>query len=292
VAVLLRVSVLIPTYNRPDNLSEVLDSILKQTTRPDEVIVVDDHTPTSKIRTVCREHAANFRQMSIDLKYIRNPRERSVNTARNVGVEKSEGDIIFFLDDDMIPFEHFIQGILDIFERYPMALGVQGWMVDRAVYHHPLSEAIRRFFLLFYHTTNSCKYFEYPSTLTKIINCQHLDGGCSAYRREVFSQFRFDENLKKSWNLGDQLFSYSIYQKHPLSLFITPNAKVFHKGSKKGRMTGVRSTRHGYRSRKYVLTGSFGFKGLLIFYWQNLGFFVIDLAIKVWRYFRLLGQRF
>ncbi|MBO3799763.1 MAG: glycosyltransferase family 2 protein [Candidatus Brockarchaeota archaeon] len=52
-----------------------------------------------------------FNGLSINLIYIRNPRERSTAVARNVGVEKARGDT-FFLDSDMLVFNDFIEKII------------------------------------------------------------------------------------------------------------------------------------------------------------------------------------
>ena len=51
----MKVSVIVPTYYRPNDLMELLESILKQTVKPLEVIVVDD-TPSTIIRDVCVEY--------------------------------------------------------------------------------------------------------------------------------------------------------------------------------------------------------------------------------------------
>ena len=44
---------IVPTYFRAHDLSELLDSILRQTVKPFEVIVVDDNTPNDGVKIVC-----------------------------------------------------------------------------------------------------------------------------------------------------------------------------------------------------------------------------------------------
>jgi len=103
----LKTSVVIPTYHRAFDLSEFFDSILKQTITPIEVLVVDD-TPNDSIKTVCEEYKVKFEKRTADIKYIRNPRERSAAVARNVGLENAIGDIILFLDSDTILYQEYI----------------------------------------------------------------------------------------------------------------------------------------------------------------------------------------
>jgi len=267
-----KISVIIPTFYRQADLSELFDSILKQTIKPFEVLVVDD-TPNDTIKIVCKRYETKFKNINTDLRYLRNPRHQSAGVARNVGIENTGGDIIFFLDSDVILYKECVENILEVFNDNPEALGVQGWIINyriygNNIYYYPLFAKI---FCLKRNVKNSCKYFEYPIILTKIINCATLHGGCMAFKKNVLSEFRFDENLKKYSYMEDNLLSHSILQKYPNSLFITPYAKIIHKVSETGRMEDKALSKHQESCRKYVLTKLFGFKGLLIYYWQNIG---------------------
>lgn len=97
------------TYGRPEDLSKLLNSLLRQVVKPLEVIVVDDKTPTDVIKVVCEEYTAKCQRVNINLIYIRNPRKRALTVARNVGTEKAKGDVILFLDSDMILYPDFIE---------------------------------------------------------------------------------------------------------------------------------------------------------------------------------------
>jgi GT2 family glycosyltransferase len=76
----------------------------------------------------------------------------------------------------------------------------------------------------------------FPLPLTKVITAQRLSGSCCCYRRSVFKEFQFDENLKKWANMEDIDFSYRLYKKYPTSLYAVPYARVIHKGSPEGRL--------------------------------------------------------
>jgi glycosyltransferase involved in cell wall biosynthesis len=88
------VSVIIPTYNRGHLLERAVNSVLKQTFRDFELIVVDDasedHTGRLKILT----------DNADKLTYYCLPSNRGVSAARNFGLQKSRGEWIAFLDSD------------------------------------------------------------------------------------------------------------------------------------------------------------------------------------------------
>jgi len=279
----MKVSVVIPTYFRPDDLAELFDSLLTQTIKPLEVIVIDD-TPADMIEVVCEIYKVRFESVRSTLIYIRNPRERSIAIARNVGAEKAQGEIIIFLDSDVILYPDYIAKIMEVFRKYSNALGVQGWNVNaKKIRTHPLIKAIQTFFRLQHYVKDSCKFTEYPNMLTKTINCEYLHGSNFAVKRDILTEFKFDDTLKKYSYMEDLLFSHSVYQKFTTVLYITPNAKCIHKRSKEGRMEMAEKTPHLRQCRKYVLTKLFGVKGLFFYYWQTIGISIINLITKIWR---------
>ncbi|HLP75745.1 MAG TPA: glycosyltransferase, partial [Candidatus Paceibacterota bacterium] len=89
------VSVIVPTYNRPDWLGETLKSILAQTYREFEIIVVNDAGPD--VRHVIEPLNAEGR-----VRLINHERNKGLAGARNTGVRASRGDYIAYLDDDDI----------------------------------------------------------------------------------------------------------------------------------------------------------------------------------------------
>ncbi|MGD6850561.1 MAG: glycosyltransferase family 2 protein [Candidatus Bathyarchaeia archaeon] len=270
----MKVSVVIPTYNRAKDLSVLLDCILKQTTLPLEIIIVDDNTPDNSINDVFNSYKLQFGKLDCDLKYARNVRENSASISRNVGLRLASGEVFMFFDDDMFLFDDYIEKIIDVFKIHPEALGVQGWIQSSGISNKRQNlpfMILHKIFLLGQATRDSCNLFSYPAILTKIINCQALCGGAMALRKEVFKEFLFDENLKKHSHMEDDLFSYSVYQKYPDSLFITPYAKCIHKHSSAGRVVGKQTDRTKNAYRRYVLVKLFGKKGNILYFWQRTG---------------------
>jgi glycosyltransferase involved in cell wall biosynthesis len=87
-----RVSVIIPTYNRIDLLTETLDSVLHQTFADFEIVVVDDGSTDGTV-----DHLAG---LDPRLRLVALPHIGHLDTVRNHGLAAARGDLIAFLDSD------------------------------------------------------------------------------------------------------------------------------------------------------------------------------------------------
>ena len=91
---IVKISVVIPTYNRPDTLKRAITSVLSQTCTDFEIIIVNDSHQERPVWDIIN-HFADER-----IRYFRNERSKGGNGARNTGIIKSKGEYIAFLDDD------------------------------------------------------------------------------------------------------------------------------------------------------------------------------------------------
>jgi glycosyltransferase involved in cell wall biosynthesis len=89
----LTVSVVIPTFNRPEATLIAIRSALEQTRQPDEIIVVDDASKPPLHSRVSVLPDPRIRILTF-------PVNRGASAARQAGVEAAKGDIIAFLDSD------------------------------------------------------------------------------------------------------------------------------------------------------------------------------------------------
>ncbi|MBF0547899.1 MAG: glycosyltransferase [Candidatus Riflebacteria bacterium] len=87
-----RVSVVIPTRDRPAMLQEALGSVLAQSHSPCEIIIAEN-----SVRPIQSEEISNLHPM---ISIIRVPGEHGPGSARNAGLQKASGDFVLFLDDD------------------------------------------------------------------------------------------------------------------------------------------------------------------------------------------------
>lgn len=87
-------SVIIPVYNGREYLSEAIDSLLQQTSPPEEIIVIDDGS-TDGTDQLIAEYCTTYPH----IRMIRNARS-GVSAARNKGLDIATGQFIYFMDAD------------------------------------------------------------------------------------------------------------------------------------------------------------------------------------------------
>lgn len=86
------VSVIIPTYNRSGYLTNAIESVINQSYKKIEIIVVDDNSSDNTEEIV--------KSIDFPILYVKQDNNRGGSAARNVGIELAKGDYIAFLDDD------------------------------------------------------------------------------------------------------------------------------------------------------------------------------------------------
>lgn len=125
------VTVVIPTYGRPEYLVDAVRSVVDQTYDPVELVVVDDHSP-EPIAPVLDDVATD----GLDrFRCVRHEENRGANAARRTGIEAGRGEYVAFLDDDDYWRPSLVERAVDAFERdgpSPDVVVVSAEMVDGA----------------------------------------------------------------------------------------------------------------------------------------------------------------
>lgn len=111
------VSVIVPTYNRASLLKRSIGSILKQTFKNFEVIVVDDGSMDNTEDTIKKFDNPKIR-------YIKNKKNVGANATRNIGIEASRGRYIAFQDSDDEWLPEKLEKQIKIFEKVSSKVGV------------------------------------------------------------------------------------------------------------------------------------------------------------------------
>jgi GT2 family glycosyltransferase len=272
------VSVVIPTYNRPGDLRECLRSILSQTARPGEVLGVDNGDPGAT-RELVASMSGDFAAAGIALQHVPNLLENSLTTAKNIGIDRSRGALISFLDDDVVLDPGYYEAILEAYRRSPGVLGVEGAVVgegSRNPIAAGLDQALGRVFFLGFREPARCRVL--PSLAVTYprggqpVSCEWLSGAAT-YRRLVFNEFRPDEKLRKYADNEDLDLSYRIYRRFPGSLMYLPEAKYRHKGSVQGRVTGMERVymQEVYRLYLFYKHMDATVVNTVIYLWSRLG---------------------
>ena len=91
----MKYSFIIPVYNRPDEVDELLDSLTRQACRDFEVVVVEDGSAVP-CRDVCDRYADR-----LDLHYY-NKENSGPGQSRNYGAERAQGEYLIVLDSDVV----------------------------------------------------------------------------------------------------------------------------------------------------------------------------------------------
>lgn len=112
------ISLIIPAYNVETYLGEALESVLAQSRRPEEVIVIDDGS-TDGTGQVAQEFCSQFQNgAGVAIRVIRQD-NAGIGAARNTGLAMARGDFIAFLDADDLWPPGRVQVLLAEFDRSP-----------------------------------------------------------------------------------------------------------------------------------------------------------------------------
>lgn len=112
----MRISVVIPVYNRERYLGEAIESVLGQTRQADEVIVVDDRSTDGS--------AALARSYGVTV--VAQERNRGAAAARNVGTRVATGDVVAWLDSDDRWLPDHLEVVGGLLARHPDASAAFG----------------------------------------------------------------------------------------------------------------------------------------------------------------------
>lgn len=102
----MKYSIIVPVYNRPDEVDELLESLCKQSFKDFEVIIVEDGSSVA-----CKEVCDKYMER-LDLKYFLK-QNSGPGQSRNYGAERSKGEYLIVLDSDVVLPEDYLQAVED-----------------------------------------------------------------------------------------------------------------------------------------------------------------------------------
>ncbi len=100
----MRYSLVIPVYNRPDEVRELLESLTRQREKDFEVVVVEDGS------SVASEDVVRHCRLGVPVAYVRQANAGPA-AARNNGAGHAKGDYLIFLDSDAVVPDHYLEEI-------------------------------------------------------------------------------------------------------------------------------------------------------------------------------------
>jgi cellulose synthase/poly-beta-1,6-N-acetylglucosamine synthase-like glycosyltransferase len=199
-----RISVIVPTYNRPDYLDRCIKALLAQNFAPAEfeIIVADDAASTSTRQQV-EEWASRAGVEGYDIHYVpvTGPHHGTA-AARNCGWRSAQAGLIAFTEDDCVPEMNWLQAGVDAFSDDVDALSGR---IVMPIPGHP----------------TDYEYNAFQLTKSKFVTAN------SFYSRSVLMEVNgFDERFTSAWREDSDLFFTLLEQQKHCTL--APTAVVMH----------------------------------------------------------------
>ncbi len=106
----MKYSIIVPVFNRPDEVDELLESLVNQEEKDFEVIIVEDGSQIP-CEDVCRKYADQ-----LTLRYFMKPNS-GPGQSRNYGAERAEGEYLLILDSDVVLPDGYLKAVNDELDR-------------------------------------------------------------------------------------------------------------------------------------------------------------------------------
>lgn len=192
----LTLSIIIPVNNREKHLRHTLEHLKKQTLPSSqfEILVIDDGS-TDKSGEVAQE---------FDVQVIRTSHS-GPGAARNKGIEKAHGEVILFLDADILVPSDFLEKVLLLHSRTNnlVLLGARRHLPEHQSSIQSQARLDSREKLLLHHSFG-LSHLKHPWSLAYTCNF--------SVPRHLLQEERFDETFT-GWGLEDVEFAYRLYKK-------------------------------------------------------------------------------
>lgn len=189
------ITVIIPIYNVGTYVEATIKSLLAQSYKNIEIILVDDGS-TDDSGGVCDKYAERDKRIKVIHKA-----NGGVSSARNVGLEEAKGEYVAFVDGDDIVSADYIKSLYEMLKENDVDMSVQVYYnMFSAKKEKSVTENIDRVM-----SANEFMEFE-------ILGCRDTSVYVKLYRLEIIQSYniRFDENIT---NLEDMLFLFQYLSK-------------------------------------------------------------------------------
>lgn len=108
-----KISIVVAVYNAEKTLKKCVDSLIGQTLKNTEIILVNDCSKDNS-SSICKQYESEYSNVIA----IDNPYNVGVSATRNNGIEKAKGDYICFVDSDDYVEPDYLEQLLNNFKKY------------------------------------------------------------------------------------------------------------------------------------------------------------------------------
>ena len=190
------VSIIIPTYNREKLLPDTINSVIKQTYKKWELIIVDDRS-TDNTKELVEKYAKKDKR----IRYVVNAHKKGPSGARNQGMELAKGKYIALLDSDDEWFNHHLKESVNVLEngRVDLCTSLEYYKRNGRLVKFPYKKDLQKAIQCLKPIVKGNKYyfFDYRLGVYKILN-RFYCGGTSTliFKKNILKKIGyFNENL-------------------------------------------------------------------------------------------------
>jgi len=225
-------SIVVCTRDRPSELERCIASVRESFLKADrvalQVVVVDDGKIADDLR---RTLDTRLTALGIDFLYIPRSNPEGLYPSRLEGIRRSYGEIVLFLDDDVVMDKAYLAGLVRLYQAFPDIVGIGG--VDEL--DPPRSAALRALHRVFLFDSGHPgrlsasgfagsfrRWREQRSAFT----AEYLHGCNMAFRRPAIAELS-DVDWLRGFSQADDLYMSLVARKHG-RLLVSPELRVWH----------------------------------------------------------------
>tara|TARA_R100000935_G_C2840959_1_gene170949 strand:+ start:3574 stop:4581 length:1008 start_codon:yes stop_codon:yes gene_type:complete len=270
----MKFSLIICTYQRPEALLKLLNSVQLQSLYPDQILIIDGSLD------ILTEQVFRLNKF-INLQYYKvEKQERGLTKQRNYGIQKvaETSEIVCFLDDDIVLTPEYFKNLISTYSHNPNALGVGGVIIDEVQWRKANPGEIptfSEFFLDGYIRKDSSRFLlrkklgllgnSFPTFMpeeghgrsvgflppsNKIYKVETFMGGVSSYRKTIFEQLKFSTYFEGYGLYEDSDFTLRCSKTG--NLYVNTAAKLYHFHDEDGRPNQFKYGKMVVRNGWYV----------------------------------------
>jgi len=155
----LKISIIIPTFNRNSKLNRLLDSLINEVNSIDkqiEILIIDDSEENIS-QPLVNKFKVKLENNLVKILHIPSGGDKYSSFCRNLGVKKSTGDILIFIDDDNELSGNVIKNLVECFENHPLIgmIGILNYEPNGKIWCNGGKISKHTFFVTLTNMTNS-----------------------------------------------------------------------------------------------------------------------------------------
>lgn len=270
----MKFTLIICTYQRPLPLLKLLNTVVGQTLYPDQILIIDGSLDDETNETLKKNTFENLQYFKVE------ENNRGLTKQRNLGIKKvaEASEVVCFLDDDIVLTSTYFENLLDIYKKFPDAVGVGGYIIDEVKWGKVsvnIKHNNNNYIIDGYSRKDSSRFllrkrlglmpdtfptfmppgghgrsvgFIPPSGKTYLV--ETFMGGVSSYKKEIFDRIKFSTFFEGYGLYEDTDFTLRLSKQG--NLYLNTAAKLYHYHDEDGRPNQFKYGKMVVRNGWYV----------------------------------------